>query len=244
MEQTAAVTVAVALAMGMIAQSLARHLRLPGIVLLLAAGVLLGPDVADIVRPDSLGSALQVLVGFAVAVILFEGGMNLNVRRLREQALVIRRLLTVGALVTALGGTLAAWWLMGWSLEVSALFGTLVIVTGPTVVTPLLRRIKVQHRVATVLEAEGVLIDPVGAVIAVLALEIVRSLSHAVDASGAVTAIAESPWELAMFVVARIGFGLLVGLVGGYLIAVALRYEKIVPAGLENVRVRTSGQVW
>jgi NhaP-type Na+/H+ or K+/H+ antiporter len=108
----AALTVALALTGGMVAQALARHMRLPGIVLLLATGVVLGPDVADVIQPEALGSALYVLVGFAVAVILFEGGMNLNLKRLRAEAGVIQRLLTVGALITmggaALGGT-GAW---------------------------------------------------------------------------------------------------------------------------------------
>jgi len=72
-----AFTISIALAMGMIAQSVARHIKIPGIVLLLAVGVLLGPDGANIIRPALLGEALPLLVGFAVAVILFEGGMNL-----------------------------------------------------------------------------------------------------------------------------------------------------------------------
>ncbi len=85
-----ALTVALALGTGILAQVLARHLRIPGIVLLLAAGVLLGPDVLGIIRPAALGHALHTLVGFAVAVILFEGGMNLNLRRLRREARSIR----------------------------------------------------------------------------------------------------------------------------------------------------------
>ncbi len=80
-----ALTTAIALAAGMIAQAVARHLRIPGIVLLLATGVLLGPDVANLVHPDSLGSGLTILVGFAVAVILFEGGMNLRIDRIRRE---------------------------------------------------------------------------------------------------------------------------------------------------------------
>ena len=221
------VTVGLALAVGMISQSIARHLKLPGIVLLLAAGVLLGPDLANIIRPASLGGALQILVGFAVAVILFEGGMNLNLSRLAHQAHVIRRLLTTGTLITALGGALSARWLMGWSWEVSALFGTLIVVTGPTVIGPLLRRIKVQHKVETVLEAEAVLIDAVGAVAAVVALEIVLSLSTA-QTSGV-------PWDAVWLLFARLGFGLLCGLGGGFLIALLLRFEEVVPKGLENV---------
>ena len=108
-----ALTVALALAAGIIAQSLARHLRIPGIVLLLGAGVVLGPDLLAVIHPSSLGQGLRTLVGFAVAVILFEGGMNLNLRRLGHEAKSIRRLVTIGALVTALGGTLCARLILG-----------------------------------------------------------------------------------------------------------------------------------
>ncbi|MDH3424905.1 MAG: cation:proton antiporter, partial [Gemmatimonadota bacterium] len=101
-------TIALALAAGMLAQALARHLRIPGIVLLLAVGVVLGPDVGGVIRPDSLGSALQILVGYAVAIVLFEGGMNLNLQRLRRSAHSIRQLVTLGALVTAAGRAMPA----------------------------------------------------------------------------------------------------------------------------------------
>lgn len=218
----AAVSVALALSAGMVAQTLARHLKLPGIVLLLGAGVLLGPDLAGLVQPASLGPALPILVGFAVAVILFEGGMSLDLRRLRRQAAVIRRLLTVGALVTATGAALAARLIMGWDWRLSLLFGTLVIVTGPTVVTPLLRRIKVHHRVETVLEAEGVLIDAIGAVIAVVALEVAISLSGETLAAGLLDTVV------------RIGAGTVFGALGGLLIVALLRFERIAP-DLENV---------
>jgi len=218
----AAVTVALALAAGMLAQAIARHLRIPGIVLLLATGVLLGPDVADVVHPHGLGGALQALVGFAVAVILFEGGMNLQLGRLRREAGLIQKLLTLGALITAAGGTLAARWIMGWDWSVSVLFGTLVIVTGPTVINPLLRRIRVKPRVATVLEAEGVLIDAIGAVVAVVALQLVLSPGES---------FALGP----LGVLSRLGFGLVYGAVGGALLGLLLRWRRIVPEGLENV---------
>lgn len=218
-----ALTIAIALAVGMLAQSLARHLRVPGIVLLLAAGVVLGPDVAGIVRPEALGATLHTLVGFAVAVILFEGGMNLNLRRLRREARSIRQLVSVGALVTWIGSAVAARLILGWGWVPAILFGSLVIVTGPTVVTPLLRRIRVHPRVATVLEAEGVLVDAVGAIVAVVALQV------AISPTG--RALAFAPWELT----SRLGLGLLLGLGGGLLIAVLLRREHVVPEGLENV---------
>jgi NhaP-type Na+/H+ or K+/H+ antiporter len=219
----AALTVALALLAGVVAQSLARHLRLPGIVLLLAAGVLLGPDGLGLVHPSSLGSALSMLVSFAVAVVLFEGGLNLDIRRLRREATIIRRLVILGSLITGLGGAVAARFVMDWPWILCLLFGSLVIVTGPTVVTPLLRRIKVRRSVATILEAEGVLIDPVGAIIAVLALEAVLRTSDPGRGS-----------ELADFAL-RIGVGALLGVIGGLLLALLLRVRKVVPEEMQNV---------
>ena len=102
-----ALIVAIALAVGVIAQTIARHVRLPGIVLLLGAGLVLGPDVLGVLEPADLGAALEVLVGFSVAVILFDGGLNLNFKRMRSQAPAIQRLLSLGVVVTAGGGALA-----------------------------------------------------------------------------------------------------------------------------------------
>lgn len=219
-----AFTIAIALAAGVLAQGLARHLRVPGIVLLLATGVLLGPEGVGLVRPAALGPGLEAIIGFAVAIILFEGGLNLEISRLRAQGKVVRRLLTVGAAITMLGGTLAARLLLGWDWRLALLFGALVIVTGPTVVTPLLRRVRVSRPVRTVLEAEGVLIDAVGAITAVVALEIlVQPASLASTAEGAT--------HFAM----RFAIGLPLGVVGGLLIAWALRYRRVVPDGLENI---------
>jgi NhaP-type Na+/H+ or K+/H+ antiporter len=219
-----AIVVALALSVGIVCQSLARHLRLPGIVLLLGAGVLLGPDGLGVLNPDALGHALDILVGFAVAVILFEGGLNLQWRRLRREAVTIRRLISLGALITAAGGALAARWILAWDWHLSILFGTLVIVTGPTVITPLLRRIKVKRKLETVLEAEGVFIDAVGAIIAVVALELVlRSASGSTLAMGFIS------------IPSRLLFGTLFGIAGGAVIGILLRFNKFVPEGFENV---------
>lgn len=221
--QDPALTVALALAAGILAQSVAQHLRIPGIVLLLAAGVLLGPDVAGLVQPDVLGDGLRMIVGLAVAVVLFEGGLSLNIGKLRREARTIRRLISIGALVTAVGGTVAARVFMGWEWRVAILFGTLVIVTGPTVITPLLRRIRVSRHLRTILEAEGVLIDPVGAIVAVVALEVVVATGTTEAAEGL------------LGLPSRLGVGLGLGLGGGGVIGFLLRYERVVPEGLENV---------
>lgn len=218
-------TIALALAAGMIFQIAARHLQVPGIVLLLLAGVVLGPEVLGLVRPATLGHALEIVVGMCVAVILFEGGLNLSVDRLRKEAVTLRRLVTVGALVTALGGTLAGRYIMGWPWQLAVPFGTLVVVTGPTVVQPILRRVRLRPQLETILEGEAVLIDALGAVAAVVALEVVLATSAAEAATG----FAGLPGRLLL------GAGM--GLGGGLAVGVIIRRQEIVPEGLENVFV-------
>lgn len=218
----AAFTVALALAAGMAGQALAHHARLPGIVLLLGIGIVLGPDVANVVQPSSLGDGLSALVGFAVAVILFEGGMSLDLRRLKREQRPIRQLITVGAAVSLAAGALLASFTFGWEWQRSLLFGTLVVVTGPTVVTPLLRRLRVKKTVSTVLEAEGVLIDAIGAITAAVALELVLRPTG------------ESMALAAPNVAGRLAFGVVLGLVTGGLLALLLRFRNLVPEGLEN----------
>ncbi len=218
-----ALTFAFALAAGVVSQAIAHHLKAPGIVVFLLAGVLLGPDVLNVVRPQTMGHGLEMLVGLAVAVILFEGGLNLNLDRLLREAKTIRRLITWGAVITATGGAIAAHLFLEWDWRLSVLFGTLVIVTGPTVITPLLRRIRVKKSAETVLEAEGVLIDAVGAIIAVVALEVLLAQSGTEAAVGL------------LGIPGRLLVGALVGAAGGFVIGFILRYERIVPDGMQNV---------
>jgi NhaP-type Na+/H+ or K+/H+ antiporter len=219
-------TFALALLAGMFAQALARHIRVPGIVILLITGVSLGPDGLGWIQPRDLGSGLFAIVDFAVAIILFEGGLNLEISRLRREGAAIRRLITVGALVTLFGGAAAAHVWLGWGSMESLLFGGLVVVTGPTVVGPLISMLRLKTRVSTVLEAEGVLIDPIGAILSVVLLRIALS--------------GESGWLLISHSGAgflRFGAGLVLGAVGGLLIARILRMSRLLPEGLENVSV-------
>lgn len=218
---TSTFMLAIALAAGILAQSVARQARLPGIVLLLAVGVAMGPDGLGWLDPHALGEGLFGLIDFGVAVILFEGGLNLEISRLRRQEASIRRLITVGALVTLVGASLAVRGLLGWSWSLSILFGSLVVVTGPTVVTPLLRELRLRPELRTVLEAEGVLIDPIGAILAVVTLQIVLVPSAVAG-------------ELAGLV-GRLAFGIAAGGLGGLLLGGLLRVRGLVPKGLENV---------
>ena len=220
---TSALTVALAALAGVTAQVIGRRVGLPGIVLLLGAGVALGPDALNVIRPQTLGDALQVLVGFAVAVILFEGGLALDINRLRRAQRPVQRLVTIGAIATLLLGTLVAKAATGWEWKICFLFGTLIIVTGPTVVTPLLRRLRVEPRVATVLEAEGVLIDAVGAVTAAVALEV------------ALQPTAENVASAFVNLAGTLGFGIVAGLVGGGFLALVFRLKSVIPEGLENI---------
>ncbi len=222
-----AITISLALFAGLIAQSLAHHLRIPGIVLLLITGALLGPEGIQLVDPKLYHESLHMLVGFAVAVILFEGGLNLNIKRIKKESKAIRSLITFGAAITILGAMCVAHFVLQWSWQLSFLFGTLVSVTGPTVVNPLLKRIKLNSSVKTVLEGEGLLIDPIGALVAIIALEIVVYPNDSSFYSGI------------MHLVTRLGFGVLVGAIGGFLVAYIIKPKKLIPQHLKNIFVLT-----
>ncbi len=217
-----ALSVALALAFGMVGQTIAAHARVPGILVLLAFGVLLGPDVANVVRPETLGGGLMDLVGFAVAIILFEGGMTLELRQLKRSGRAIQQLISVGAIVSLVAGATIAGLVMGWGWRLAVLFGTLVVVTGPTVVTPLLRRFRVHKTVSTVLEAEGVLIDAVGAITAAVALELVLSPSGSSAALVLPT------------ILGRLLFGTGVGAAMGGVLGLLLRVRHVIPERLVN----------
>jgi NhaP-type Na+/H+ or K+/H+ antiporter len=221
-----AFTLVLALAVGVFAQSVARHLRVPGIVLLLLAGATLGPDGLAWVEPVALGEeGLRTLVELSVAIILFEGGLNLEISRLRREQAPIRRLVLYGSLVTLFGAAVAVRsFLPDWDWMTALVFGGLVIVTGPTVVGPLIEELRLRPRVATVLEAEGVLIDPIGAVVAVLLLEIALAPSAGSVTSGAAVLLS------------RVGLGVVGGVAAGFSIAGLLR-SRLVPEGHGNILV-------
>ena len=173
MTEEALVALAGILGLGIAAQWLAWRLALPSIVLLLLVGVMAGP-VFGLLDPDALfGDLLRPLVSFSVAVILFEGGLSLRLRDLRGVGLVVRNLVTVGMLVTWLVGGLGAYLILGLDGYTAALLGAILVVTGPTVILPLLQQVRPTGPVAAVLRWEGIVIDPVGAVVAILTFEVV-----------------------------------------------------------------------
>jgi NhaP-type Na+/H+ or K+/H+ antiporter len=170
-------TIAAAVAGGMVAQVVGHRWRIPSIVPLLVVGVALGPAGLGIVQPATLGGGLSVVVKLAVAVILFDGALNLRLGDLQRALREVRQLVTVGALVTWVGASLAAWLIAGLSGRVAIVFGALLTVTGPTVVQPILRRVRLSRRLKTILEGEAILIDPIGAVLAVAVVDIILGMA-------------------------------------------------------------------
>jgi len=187
------------LGLGVFAQWLAWRLQLPAIVLLLAfgfnLGVLFGPP------EQYIGSeALLPLVSLAVGVILFEGGLSLQFREIRQTGGVVARLVTMGLLVTWGGAALGAHYLMGFSWPMATLLGALLTVSGPTVIVPLLRQVKPTGRMGSVMKWEGIVNDPIGAVLAALVFEVV---AHGVNNHVA----SDSMWLLGKVAVVGLGIG-------------------------------------
>src|SRR6056297_3989001 len=150
-----ALAIAAIVALGAAAQWAAWRIGLPAILPLLIVGFLVGPLLGWIDPSSLIGQEILFpAVSLAVGLILFEGGLTLSLPEVRETRGAVIRLVTVGALVTWLLGTLAAWWLVDLSLQLAFLFGALIIVTGPTVIGPLLRIVRPSARVANVRSEE------------------------------------------------------------------------------------------
>lgn len=165
-------TIGIILSLGVGGQWLANRLRIPGVLLLLMAGILVGP-VFNIIQPEEdFGSeVLFPVVGLAVGLLLYEGGLGLKIDRLTEGRSVILRLVTLGALVTWLIGWAATALLFDVSTSAAALIGAILVVSGPTVVIPLLHLARPREPTGSILRWEGIVIDPVGATLAIVVLD-------------------------------------------------------------------------
>ncbi|HET6726288.1 MAG TPA: sodium:proton antiporter [Gammaproteobacteria bacterium] len=168
---------------GMLAQWLAWRLRVPAILFLLIAGALAGPAFHWLRPHEQFGSpAVESIIGLCVAVILFEGGLNLELHKLREAASGVRRLIYLGIPCTFVLGLAAAHFIGALSWPVAIVFGAIIVVTGPTVVNPLLRHAMLNPRTASYLRWEGSVNDPIGALLGVLLVEFF--VSYGGDFSG------------------------------------------------------------
>lgn len=177
--------------LGIAAQWIAWRIKVPAILPLILIGLLVGPlsvfltkDGQKLIEPiynaelgHGLfpGSSLFYFVSLAIGIILFEGGLTLKRKEIKDVGPVILKLITLGSLVTFVGAGLAAYFIMGLTLPIAFLFAGLIIVTGPTVIAPILQNVPLNRNVATVLKWEGILIDPIGALVAVLVFEFIQS---------------------------------------------------------------------
>ncbi|HFL7937404.1 TPA: cation:proton antiporter [Pseudomonas putida] len=204
-------------------QWLAWRLKLPAILFLLLAGIIAGPALGWLDPEALFGPLLMPLVSLAVALILFEGSLTLHLSQWREIGSVVHRLVTVGALVTWLVIALATHWLLGFDWPLSILFGTLTLVTGPTVIVPMLRVVRPKSTIANILRWEGIMIDPIGALLAVVVYSFIIASADGNGLSQSLTTFA-----------GVIFCGSALGAAGGWLLGQIMR-EQWLPEYLHNL---------
>ncbi len=217
MNDTLLYVIAAIIVLGIAAQWLSWRLKLPAILALLVIGIVAGP-VTNLLRPDEMfGDLLFPMVSLGVALVLFEGGLTLKLSDLRGRGAAVSNLVSWGALLNL--GLIAAgsWLVAGFSMEMALLFAAVVIVTGPTVINPLLRTMRATPQVSQILRWEGILIDPVGALLAVLVFQFI--------VAGA---------ESYLFFLQSIGVGALAGVVAAVTLAYLIKRNWI-PEYLLNV---------
>ena len=165
--------------LGIFAQWIAWRMRIPAIFPLIIIGLFVGPlSILFLenqwINPENIfaGKTMYYFVSLSVGVILFEGGLTLKFKEVRKIAGVVRNLLIIGSLIMLIGGALAAHYILEMDYRVGLLFGSLIIVTGPTVIAPILQSVRPNRNVSTILKWEGIIIDPIGALVAVLVYEL------------------------------------------------------------------------
>ena len=209
---------------GASARLLAATSGLPGVVLLLLSGLLIGRSGLGWVEPLDLGSGLGTVVGLLVSLVLFDGGLNLRLPGDTIKA-TVQRIAALRLLISLGGGLLAAHWLAGLSWSLAAVFSAIVLATGPTVVTPLVRQIRLAPPLGEVLEAEGLVLEPIGAVLALLLLELAIGNLHG--------------WrEVMLGLLYRLGGGVLIGGSVGWLLSEVLR--RLNPDQLKGLPLQLS----
>ncbi|MBL3557960.1 MULTISPECIES: cation:proton antiporter [Marinobacter] len=208
-------------------QWLAWRVRMPAILFLLAGGIAAGPLFGFLDPEAVFGDLLFPVISLAVAIILFEGSLTLRYEEIRGHGKMVRNLIPVGSVVTCFIGTLAARWILDVSWEVALLFGAISIVTGPTVIAPLLRSVRPDAKLANILRWEGIIIDPVGALLAVLVFEGIVSWGQG------------NVFGHSMYIFGKtLAVGFLLGAAAGWLNGIALR-KHLLPQYLHNAGTLT-----
>lgn len=189
---------------------LSERMRMPPILLWLLGGMILGPYGLHVLHADLLNpAAMHTFIELGLAIILFEGGLNLNLKSLREHGAVVSRLIIFGPILTMALAGFAAHALTDMSLEMSLLFGAIVSVGGPTVIMPIIQQVRLDREISCILSSEAMLVDAVGAILAIVMLQMVLS-----PEIGSMQTLQE--------LLTKIGYGAVVGLVGGWMLGKAL----------------------
>ncbi|MEM7504339.1 MAG: cation:proton antiporter, partial [Pseudomonadota bacterium] len=221
-EEHIAITIVSVSALGVAAQWIAWRLKMPAIIFLAAFGLVVGPALGLIDPSADFGEFLRPVVSLCVAIILFEGGLSLQLRELKEAAGGVRRLVYAGVPLAWGFSSACAHYVGGLDWPVSLVFGAIMVVTGPTVIMPMLRNAALNRRTASYLKWEGIVNDPIGALLAVLVFQffIFRQ-------SG-------SAWpEVVAGLALAIGSGIILGGLGGVAIGRAMR-AGLVPEYLKS----------
>ncbi|WP_267640957.1 cation:proton antiporter domain-containing protein [Haloarchaeobius amylolyticus] len=221
--------VALILALGVVAQVLGDRFRVPSVLFLIITGILVGPEVLGLVELETFGgpTPLSAIVGFAVAIIVFEGAFHLKLDKLGEAPSATFRLVTLGAAISFVGTAISVHYLLDASWGISFLVGSLLVATGPTVVTPILEVVAVRDRVEAVLETEGIVNDVTAAILAVVIFETFRVQEPGVS-------------EYVRLFAERLGTGVLVGLIVAGVVWYLLRHVDLSPDNApQNARLLT-----
>ncbi len=190
---------------GVVAQWLGWRFRIPSILALLGIGLLIGPGLGWVKPSQILGQILGPAIGMAVAIIVFEGGLNLNLRELRSAGSGVTRLVFLALPFNWALGTLAGHYVGGLAWSVALLFGSILVVTGPTVIMPLLRQAKLEPRTSAFLKWEGIVNDPIGATLTLLILSFLVALRTRGHDLGSMSGLAGRA-VLGALVAAALGF--------------------------------------
>lgn len=232
MHQAAAQTLALAVGVGALVSLLCARLRIPAVLPLLLVGFAMGVSGLGLVDARDLESGLRAIVSVSIGLLIFEGGLHLSARELGKAPRAIPRLLTIGALLTGVGVACAARFAVGLPWSIAAVLGAALIVTGPTVVQPILRRVRLTPSLHAALSAEAILIDPIGVVATVMALEVVLLVIGEHSATAAQLSL-----QAARTVLGGLGMGLAVGLAARGAVWALTRRAPLTASGLNQLAI-------
>jgi len=208
--------------LGIFAQWVAWHFKLPSILLLLLFGFIVGPFTGYLQPDKFFGELLFPFVSISVAIILFEGGLSLKLDELKPIFKVVRNLITIGTLVTWSLTSLAAYYFIPLTWNFSVLLGAILVVTGPTVIMPLLRLVKPKGQINSILKWEGIVNDPIGAMLALLVFETIIS-----------TGFFDATLTTGITIFKTVVISSAIGVIGAYLLVFLLKKDYI-PDFLQN----------